>query len=67
MPHEPVELHERAGVEQLLETFPGEQLSALALAGDVLLAGRMQRLLAELLEPAKLVLGRVVRLGQRGA
>ena len=73
MPHEAVELNERAGVEQLLETFAGEQLSALTLARDVLLAARVQRLLAELLELAKLRLGRVVRLrhrpslnGQRG-
>ena len=65
MPHEAVELDERARVEQLLEPFPGEQLSALALARDVLLAARVQRLLAQLLEPAKLRLGRVVRLRHR--
>ena len=65
MPDEAVELDERARVEQLLESLPGEQLAALALARDVLLAARVQRLLAQLLEPAKLRLGRVVDLGHR--
>ena len=42
VPHETVELDERARVEQLLETLPGEQLSALTLARDVLLAARVE-------------------------
>ena len=65
VPYEPVELDERARVEQLLEPLPREQLAALALARDVLLARRVERLLAKLLEPAELRLGRVVRVGHR--
>ena len=40
MADEAVELDERAGVEELLEPLPGEQLPALALPRDVLLARR---------------------------
>ena len=65
MPDEAVELDEGAGIEQLLESLPGEQLPALALASDVLLAAGVQRLLAQLLEPTELGLGRVVGLRHR--
>ncbi len=62
---EAVELDERARVEELLEPLAREELAALALPLDVPLARRMERLLAQLLEPAELRLGRVVRLGHR--
>ena len=65
MADEAVELDERARIEELLEPLAREQLSALALALDVPLARRMQCLLAQLLEPAELGLGRVVDLGHR--
>ena len=65
MPDEAVELDERARVEELLEPLAREELPALALARDVRLARRMERLLAQLLEPAELRLGRVVDLGHR--
>ena len=60
-----VELDERAGVEELLEPLAGEELAALALTLDVLLARRLQRLRAQLLEPPELGLRRVVDLGHR--
>ncbi len=63
--YEAVELDERARIEELLEALARKQLAALALALDVPLARRMERLLAQLLEPAELRLGRVVRLGHR--
>ena len=62
---EAVELDERARIEELLEPLAREELAALALPRDVLLARRMERLLAQLLEPAELRLGRVVGLGHR--
>ena len=65
MADEAVELDERAGVEELLEPLAREQLAALALALDVPLARRVRRLLAQLLEPAELRLGRVVDLRHR--
>src|SRR5262249_6870054 len=65
VPDEAVELHERARVEELLEPLASEQLAALALAYHGLLARGLERLLAQLLEPAKLGLGRVVRLRHR--
>ena len=66
--YEAVELDERARVEELLEALAGKELAALALSGDVLLARRMERLRAQLLEPAELRFGRLMRLGHsRGA
>ena len=62
---EAVELDERAGVEELVEALPGEQLAALALPHDRFPVLRGRRLGLELLEPAELRLGRVVRLGHR--
>ena len=61
MPHEPVELDERPRVEQLLEPLAGEELPALALPLDGAWAACMERLVAELREPAELGLGGVVR------
>ena len=58
MAHEAVELDERARVEQLLQPLVREQLPLAPVLLDGLLAGRMQGLLAQLLEPLQLALGR---------
>ena len=55
----PVELDERARIEQLLDALAGEQLPLGALALDRLLAARVPRSLAQLLEPRELGLGRL--------
>jgi hypothetical protein len=65
MAYEPVELHERAWVEQLLDPLAGEELPLLALSLDVPLAGMVARLRAQLFQPAEPRLGRVVRLRHR--
>ena len=64
--HEPVELDERARIEELLEPLASEELPSLALPLDVPLARGMERALAQLLEPAELRLGRVVEFAHRG-
>ena len=58
---EPVELDERAGVEQPLDPLARQQLAARALLRDGRRSHRQRGLGAQLLEPAKLRLGRVVR------
>ena len=65
MPREAVELDERPRVEELLDPLARQELPALPLALDVPLARRVERVLAQLLQPAELGLGRVVDLGHR--
>ena len=54
-----VELHERTGVEELLEALPGEQLALGALPLHGLLGALVERGVAQLAEPRKLGLRRV--------
>jgi len=56
----PVELDERAGIEQLLDPLAGQQLALLALSFDRLLAARVPRLVAQLLQLLELALRRFV-------
>ena len=58
--HEPVQLDERAPVEQELDPLTGEELASLVLSRDGLLAARVLRGVAQLAEPGELRLGRVV-------
>ena len=58
-----VELDERAGVEELLEPLAGEQPALLAAALDRLVAALVKRLLAKLLHPRELLLGRLEAVG----
>ena len=58
--HVAVELDERARIEQLLRALAGEQLALLTLPRDRLLAARVQRLVAQLLELLELPLRRIV-------
>ena len=67
VPDVPVELDERARVEQLLDPFPRQQLPALPLPRDRLLVAGMRCLLGELLQPGELGGGRVVDLGHAAA
>ena len=60
MANEPVELDERARVEQLLDPLAGEHLPLLVLSRDGLLATGMLRLLAKLSQLLELPLGRFV-------
>src|SRR5205823_1267378 len=63
--HVAVELDERAGIEQPLEPFAGEELPLLALPVDRLLARLVLGLVAEGLELLELGLGRILR-GRHG-
>ena len=65
MAHEAIELHEGARVEELLDPLPREELPPLPLSSNVPLARRVERVLAQLLEPLELGLGRVVDLCHR--
>jgi hypothetical protein len=60
VPDEPVELDERARVEQELEPLAGEELAALVLPCDRLLRARVLRGVTELAQPGELRLGRLV-------
>src|SRR5207248_1790719 len=55
-----VELDERAGVAELLGALAGEEATFLAALRDGLLAARVERLAAQLLEPRELARRRVV-------
>ena len=57
---EPVELDERAGIEEAFDPLPREQLAALTLALDRLLAPGVRDLVPQLLQPCELRLGCVV-------
>ena len=52
MAHEPVELDERAWVEQQLDSLAGEQLAALVLPRDGMLGSRVRGRIAQLAQPA---------------
>src|SRR5581483_4253911 len=56
-----VELDERARVAELLSALAGEQPALLATPRDRLRAARVERLLAQLLEPLELARSRLVR------
>ena len=60
MAHEPVELDERARVDEQLDSLAGEELAALVLPRDRLLGPGVRRLLAQLSEPGELLLRRLV-------